>query len=251
MDLSNKVAGYSGIVTFSDIHSHAKKLKKGIRYAIKNDLFIVFLGDLVDGHDQPLETVLTAKKLLDEDRAVLVIGNHDDKFARYAKGNPVQLKAAQKQTLADVPEDKQQLFLDTMLELRNHPNSAFTHRLGNWTFVHGSAHRTMWDDRDNLTKRAQHRALYGEVNNEYDEDGFPIRLYKWIDEIPDGQNVVVGHDRKPMGSKLKKKGPLTHQGELGGKAMFTDMGCGKGGKLCLAVFGVDGDNVELKGHETV
>ena len=251
MDLSNKVAGYSGIVTFSDIHAHAKKLKKGIRYAIKNDLFIVFLGDLVDGHDAPLETVLTVKKLLDEDRAVLVIGNHDDKFARYAMGNPVQLKSAQQKTLADVPEDKRQLFLDTMLELRNHANTSFTHRIGDWTFVHGSAHRTLWDDRDNLTKKAQHRALYGEVNNEYDDDGFPIRLYNWIDEIPQGQHVVVGHDRKPMGNKLKKKGPLTHGGAQGGKATFTDMGCGKGGKLCLCVFSVDGDKVEMKKHEAI
>ena len=138
-----------------------------------------------------------------------------------------------------------------MLELRNHANTSFTHRIGDWTFVHGSAHRTLWDDRDNLTKKAQHRALYGEVNNEYDDDGFPIRLYNWIDEIPQGQHVVVGHDRKPMGNKLKKKGPLTHGGAQGGKATFTDMGCGKGGKLCLCVFSVDGDKVEMKKHEAI
>jgi len=253
MDLAPKLASgqYRGVVTFSDIHAHAKKLKKGIRYAIKNDLFMVFLGDLVDGHDQPLETVSVVKKLLDEDRAVMVIGNHDDKFHRYAKGNPVELKGANKKTLEDVPEEHRDMFLQMMTDVVTHKNAAYTHRIGNWTFVHGSAHRTLWDDRDNLQKKAKHRALYGQVNGERDADDFPVRLYNWVDEIPGGQNVVVGHDRKPMGTHLKKTGPHTHEGELGGKAVFTDMGCGKGGKLCLAVFSVDGDNVELTGHEAI
>ena len=59
MNLKNIIpaGNYSGIATFSDVHAHAKKLKKGIKYALKNNLFIVFLGDLVDGHNKPLETV--------------------------------------------------------------------------------------------------------------------------------------------------------------------------------------------------
>jgi len=253
MDLQPKLASgnYKGLVTFSDIHAHAKKLKKGIRYAIKNDLFMVFLGDLVDGHDQPLETVSVVKTLLDEDRAVLVVGNHDDKFRRYAIGNPVELKKAQKQTIKDVPEEHRDMFLQLMIDVTTHRNAAYTHRIGNWTFVHGSAHRTLWDDRDNISKKAMHRALYGQVNGERDENDFPVRLYNWVDDIPAEQNVVVGHDRAPMGNKLKKTGPHTQEGEQGGKAVFTDMGCGKGGKLCLAIFSVDGDNVEMTGHEAI
>ena len=255
MDLAPIIAAgnYRGVVAFSDIHAHAKKLKKGIRFAMKNNLFIVFLGDLVDSHDKPLETVTVVKKLLDENRAVFVIGNHDDKFYRYAKGNPVSLKSAQKKTLEDVPKKYRPLFLETMTDIVTHPNSAYSHRIGNWTFVHGSAHRTLWDDRDTLTKRAQHRALYGEVNGERDENDFPVRLYNWVDEIPSGQNVVVGHDRNPMGQKLKKNGPYTHTGVQGGTATFTDMGCGKGkgGKLCLTVFSVEGDDVEMTGHEAI
>lgn len=256
MDLQNIVSSghYRGLVTFSDIHAHADKLREGIRYALKNDLFIVFLGDLVDGHDKPLETVLTVKKILDENRGVMVIGNHDDKFYRYAIGNPVTLKKANKKTLEDVPEEKRDLFLDTIKALVEHSNSAYSHHLGNWTFVHGSAHRTLWDDRVNITKKAKHRALYGETTGEEDEDGFPVRIYNWIDEIPSGQNVVVGHDRKPLGGQnLKKHGPYTHEGDQGGKAVFTDMGCGKGkdGKLCLALFDFDGENIEMVGHEAI
>jgi calcineurin-like phosphoesterase family protein len=257
MDLAPKIDSgqYAGVVTFSDIHAHAKKLKKGIRYAIKNNLFIVFLGDLVDGHDKPLETVSVVKKLLDEDRAVLVIGNHDDKFRRYAIGNPVQLKKAQKQTIEDVPEKHRDEFLQMMVDVTTHKNAALTHRIHDVVFVHGSAHRTLWDDEanlDNLPKKAQHRALYGEVNGERDENDFPVRLYNWVDEIPDGKHVVVGHDRKPMGNKLKKTGPHTQPGLQGGKATFTDMGCGKGGKLCLAVFEPnESGHMEMTKHEAI
>lgn len=268
MDLQSKLTSgnYQGLVTFSDIHAHAEKLKVGIRYAIKNDLFIVFLGDLIDGHDKPLETVLIVKQLLDEDRAVFVIGNHDDKFYRYAKGNAVQLKKHNLKTLEDVPEDRRPLFLQTITDIVTHRNAAYTHRISNWTFVHGSAHKTLWNDRDNLEKKAKHRALYGQSTGESEPLGwrkllpkairdtdkdFPVREYNWVDEIPDGQNVVVGHDRNPLGNKLKKTGPHTQPGELGGSAVFTDMGCGKGGQLCLVVFSVDGDNVEMTGHEAI
>ncbi len=268
MDLQSKLASgnYQGLVTFSDIHADADKLKVGIRYAIQNDLFMVFLGDLIDGHDKPLETVLTVKQLLDEDRAVFVIGNHDDKFYRYAKGNKVILKTAQQQTLADIPADKRDLFLQTITDVVTHRNAALTHRIHNWTFIHGAAHKTVWDDRDTLGKRGKHRALYGQSSGKMEPLGwrkiipdvirdttkdFPVREYDWIDDIPSDQNVVVGHDRKPLGNKLKKTGPHTQKGEQGGSAVFTDMGCGKGGKLCLAIFSVDGDKVEMKGHEAI
>ncbi len=254
MDLAPKIASgnYRGVVTFSDIHAHAKKLKKGIRYAVKNNYFMVFLGDLVDGHDKPLETVSVVKKLLDEDRAVLVVGNHDDKFRRYAIGNPVHLKRAQKQTIEDVPEKNREQFLQMMIDVTTHRNAGLTHRYGDVVFVHGSAHSTLWDDPDNPPKKAQHRALYGQVDGSYDDDGFPVRLYNWVDDVPDGKHVVVGHDRKPMGTKLKKTGPLTHQGSQGGKATFTDMGCGKGGQLCLAAFEPSEDGkIEMVGYEAV
>jgi len=252
MDLKSITAPYKGLVTFSDIHAHASKLKKGIRYAIKNDLFIVFLGDLVDGHDKPLETVLAVKAILDANRGVLVIGNHDDKFYRFAKGNKVLLKGANKQTIADVKKDARPLFFQTIIDLIDHPNSGYAHRLGNWRFIHGAAHEDVWTDSDNLSKKAKHRALYGEVNGEKDENDFPVRLYNWVDSIPDQHGVVVGHDRNPYGQgPLKKNGPLDQTGAQGGRAVFTDMGCGKGGKLCLAVFKFNGDELDLTGHEAI
>jgi protein phosphatase len=254
MNLKNIIpaGNYSGIATFSDVHAHAKKLKKGIKYALKNNLFIVFLGDLVDGHDKPLETVLAVKQILDAGTGVLVIGNHDDKFYRYAKGNPVILKKQNKQTLADLPKGKEQLFLQTMIDLHTHKNSDFHFEYENWVFIHGACHEEVWQRPEKLSTKAKHRALYGEVNGEEDETGFPVRLYNWVDQIPAGQGVVVGHDRKPYGGKkLVDTGPLDHTNDQGGRAIFSDTGCGKGGKLTLTVFEFEGDGLEQVGYETL
>jgi len=254
MNLKNLIAGnsYSGLATFSDVHAHAKKLKKGIKYALKNNLFIVFLGDLVDGHDKPLETVLAVKQILDAGTGVLVIGNHDDKFYRYAIGNPVILKGANKQTLADIPKGQEKLFLQTMIDLNNHTNSDYHFEYDNWVFIHGGCHEEVWDRPEKLSTKARHRALYGETNGEKDEDDFPVRLYNWVDQIPSGQGVVVGHDRKPYGGKkLADTGPFDHTNDQGGRVIFSDTGCGKGGKLTLTVFSFEGDGIEQTGYETL
>jgi len=246
--------GYKGVVTFSDVHAHADKLKDGIRYAIKNDLFIVFLGDLVDGHDKPLETVIAVKAVLDEGRGVLVIGNHDDKFYRHAIGNKVELKKAQLKTLTDVPQGKEQLFLSTIIDLINHRNSAHLYRYKNWVFTHGATHAEVWDQPAELSRKAKHRALYGEVTGEREADGMPVRIYNWVDEIPGDHTVVVGHDRKPYGGEsLSKRGPFTQTNQTGGRAIFTDTGCGKSddGTLTLTVLLKDGESLTLHGHEAI
>ena len=253
MNLKNIIAsGYSGLATFSDVHAHAKKLKKGIRYALDNNLFIVFLGDLVDGHDAPLETVLAVKAILDAGTGVLVIGNHDDKFYRYAIGNPVILKKQNKQTLADIPKGAEKLFLQTIIDVVTHKNASHHFEYDNWVFVHGSCHEEIWTSPDELSKKAKHRALYGEVTGEEDEEGMPVRLYNWIDEIPSGRGVVVGHDRKPYGGKkLADTGPFDHTNPQGGRVIFSDTGCGKGGHLTLTVFKFEGDGIEQVGYETL
>lgn len=254
MKLKNMISpgNYSGIATFSDVHGHANKLKKGIRYALKNNLFSVFLGDLIDGHNKPLETVLAVKAILDEGTGVLVIGNHDDKFYRYAKGNPVILKTQNKQTLKDVGTKNAALFLQTMIDLNEHTNSDYHFEYDNWVFVHGGCHEEVWEQPETLSTKARHRALYGEVNGEVDENDFPVRLYNWVDKIPAGKNVVVGHDRKPYaGEKLADTGPLDHTNDQGGRVIFSDCGCGKGGQLTLTVFKFEGDGLEQVGYETL
>ena len=256
MDLKAVIKGrYRGIATFSDVHAHAEKLKAGIAYAVQNDLFMVFLGDLVDGHDQPLETVVAVRAILDENRGVMVVGNHDDKFYRHALGNPVQFKKAQKKTLADVPKGQHDLFFDTIVSIVEHRNSGNLWRYDNWVFTHGACHAEVWGSPPALSKEAKHRALYGEVTGGQEEDGMPVRIYNWVEDIPADHNVVVGHDRKPYGGEaLAKRGPYAQTNQAGGRVFFTDTGCGKSddGTLTLTVLLINTEGrLELVGHESI
>ncbi len=261
MDLKKLVGNrYRGIVTFSDIHAHADKLRAGIKYGLDNDLFLLFLGDLVDGHDKPLETVLAVRAVLDEDRGAFVIGNHDDKFRRYAKGAKVSLTSVHHKTLADVGEKNHGLFFDSIVSIVEHRNAAHHWRYDNWVFTHGACAREFWDaDHSTHSKEIQrkivHKAMYGEVDgNSVDDDGYPVRKYGWVDHVPKNHNVVVGHDRKPFANtSLPADGPYHHNNEQGGRVIFTDTGCGKSddGYLTLTVFAIRNDTLELVGHEAV
>lgn len=259
MDLKSKVGNnYRGIVTFSDVHADIDRLRKGVAYALQNDLFMLFLGDLVDGHDHPLDTVVAVKAILDEDRGVFTIGNHDDKFRRYARGAKVQFKGEPLRTLQLLGERDLPLFLQTMVDIVEHRNASHHWRWDQWVFTHGACARQFWDadhsTHDKETKRKiAHKAMYGEVDgNSMDDDGFPIRKYDWVDHIPAGHNVVVGHDRKPYAKGLlQHNGPYHHHNEVGGRAIFTDTGCGKGGHLTLTVFEVRDGSLEMVGHEAL
>jgi hypothetical protein len=59
-------------------------------------------------------------------------------------------------------------------------------------------------------------------------------LYNWVDEIPMGRTVMVGHDRMPV-FNVPITEPMVKTNSNGGKAIFIDTGCGKGGFLTGAV----------------
>jgi hypothetical protein len=67
-------------------------------------------------------------------------------------------------------------------------------------------------------------ALYGEVDGALYPDGKPVRHYNWVDALPNGITAIVGHDKRG-------NTPFVHTGARGGRAIFLDTGCGKGGAL--------------------
>jgi hypothetical protein len=75
-------------------------------------------------------------------------------------------------------------------------------------------------------------AYFGEVDSESPtrEDGYPNRIYTWIDSIPANHTVVVGHDPR------KTDHPMMVTNGVRGRAIFLDTGSSKGGKLsCMTV----------------
>lgn len=52
---------------------------------------LIFVGDIVDRGDYSVETYYFIKNMVENNLASLVLGNHDDKLMRWAKGNKVKL----------------------------------------------------------------------------------------------------------------------------------------------------------------
>jgi len=226
---------FKGMLVFGDIHSDYTSFLKAYTFAKKNNFFFMSLGDLVDRGENPYDVVIHMHFLVKNGHGGFTIGNHDDKFYRFHKGKNVSFSRDGKQTFDYVGVNRHALFLehytdmiDTLLF------SSLYHKFDDIILVHAASHPSMWDDKIKFDKSANSRALVGETNGEKHENGLPIRLYNWIDEIPMGKTVIVGHDRSPI-HNVNITAPLIKNNANGGKAVFIDTGCGKGGFLTGAI----------------
>jgi len=230
---------FDGMLAFGDVHGDYESFKRAHDYAKGENFFFLSLGDLVDRGHKPYETVMAMADIVAEGRGGFIVGNHDDKFYRYAKGAKVGFSRDSKQTLVDVGPEREAEFLKaytTMID--STAFSKFYHTFDNITFVHAASHPAIWETDPKIGKTEKSRFIVGETVNEIDEDGYPVRLYNWIEEIPAGKTVVVGHDRKPI-RNVAITSPMTVPNKNGGKAIFLDTGCGKGGFLSGAVVMAD------------
>jgi hypothetical protein len=232
MNLANYVSGkFDGMLIVGDIHSDYISFKRAHDYAKSENFFFMSLGDLVDRDQFPFETVEAMHKIMYAGAGGFTIGNHDDKYRRFYKGAKVQISADAHRTLKLVGEERKDEFLKMYSEIvEDQILSAMFHKFGDITIVHAASHPCMWETVERFGDTARSRALYGETNGETHSDGYPVRLYNWIDEIPMGKIVVVGHDRMPI-HNVPIESPLTKTNANGGKAIFLDTGCGKGGFL--------------------
>lgn len=230
---------FNGMLVFGDVHADYVSYMKAFNYAEANKLFFMSIGDLVDRGHYPFETVSHMHENIKAGLSGFTIGNHDDKFRRLFLGNKVSLSTDAKRTLEDVGTVRRDNFLKMYYDIMETPIYAgIFHKLDDITIVHAASHPAMWEDKVDIGKTARNRALVGEAKGEIDADGFPVRLYNWIDEIPMGKTVIVGHDRKPIFNVAITE-PLVRTNANGGEAIFIDTGCGKGGFLTGAVITYD------------
>lgn len=237
MDLKHIIdtTAYFGVMAVGDIHAEYDLVRAAVKYAEDRSLFVVFLGDLIDGGKYPHETVAFVKSKLDARTATAIIGNHEDKFYRYALGRDVILNKEQLNTLDDVADLAG--FLADLQGVVDHELVKHYFHFGNTVFLHGAVHHSVWNRPSMLTGKQKAMALYGEVDGTRDEIGFPVRTYTWVDAIPADHVAVVGHDRVAMGKTTIEA--VVRHGASGGKAIFTDTSAGKGvagGHLTGAIF---------------
>lgn len=214
----------SPLRVIADVHGHPDMLAR----AAGDAPALVLLGDLVDrGPDSP-GALRLALGWIGSGRARMVRSNHDDKLARALTGRKITAGKNLSATLAalDAAPDRDEL---KSRFLRAFDAAPFVIRHGGYVMAHGAVHPRRFDADGCFLAPApehegDHMALYGEVDGTLQPDGKPVRHYNWIDALPGGVTAIVGHDKRG-------DTPFVHTGARGGRAIFLDTGCGKGGAL--------------------
>src|ERR1051326_4771672 len=227
--------GYQGILYVGDIHGNLIGLQKMIDLARRLNLFLFTMGDLVDYAPGTIAVADLFAELMFQGEAGGILGNHERKMLRYvtkeriegiyaneggfqgelSHGNDVTVNQIKAKT------DRERWRWETrfigMCELLPH----FV-RMPRYYFVHGAATPKMLQADEfwfNRNTKEETYAMYGQVSG-HDKDN-PLRCYDWLDEIPPGMTVVIGHDC------LCQTEPFVKRGALGGRLVALDTGSSK------------------------
>lgn len=227
-----RARGFSGLRVVGDVHGEAAALEAAIRGANEAGLFLLQLGDLTDyGPDSP-GVLRLVFNLLDDEAGLFLLGNHDHKLRRALTGarvrSPPEATPRTLEQLHAAP-DGPELAARAVSEIGQAPA---WWRLGPMLFVHAAFHPGMLLEPPDPEAGAHRpapvtsRALFGQVTGGTAQDGYPERVLHWVDSIPLGLTVYVGHDQRSRDGR-----PWATRGRAGGDAIFMDTGSGKGGHL--------------------
>lgn len=232
-----RTRGFNGVIAVADVHGMVDSLKGAIEWAQTRNLFMIFLGDIVDYGPNPLECVDLVYDAVTRGRGVLCMGNHERKIHRWLQqSNQGEIKVRLSEGNKVTTQAIERLRFDDRYRFESKYEAlmhlSFHHVvIGKTLFAHGAAEPEMFNIKTSkLTGSFENISLFGEVDRgtKTKENGFPNRIYNWVDRIPKDHMVVVGHDI------LSTTFPHQKDGELGGRAVFMDTGSGKGGRLTTA-----------------
>lgn len=173
----------------------------------------VFVGDLVDRGPRIPEVLRLVMKMVDEESAFCVPGNHDMKLMRKLKGRDVQLTHGLADSIAQLDKEPP--------EFKEHVVKFLDDLVSHYVFDDGKlvvAHAGMKEEMQGRgSGKVRDFALYGETTGETDEYGLPVR-YNWAAEYRGKAMVVYGHT------------PVAEPEWLN-RTINIDTGCVFGGKL--------------------
>jgi protein phosphatase len=212
-----------GVLVVADVHGHPELFGPLIDLAERERRFLVSLGDLVDRGPDNAATLRQMRQLLESRRGLFIRGNHDDKLYRTLKGNPTVVDSDLAVTIEqlDAAPDGRSLkkhFSDAYRE------APFVVALGRTIMVHGAMAPAMLKARS-LPAKLRALALYGEATRDATRKK-PVRTYRWLEAVPGGMTVVIGHH------PISDQTVLVRTGASGGQLIHLDAGAGKGRGLC-------------------
>lgn len=232
--------GFRGLRVVGDVHGDARGFAAAVAGAEAAGLFLIQLGDLTDHGPDAAAVLRAAFALIEAGRGLFLLGNHDHKLRRALRGEAVRIEPAglgrTLEQIAAAP-DAGILRARAIAEIGRAPAWL---RLGRLFCVHAAFHDGMLhhpcppEAGAGRPEGLVGRAIFGQVTGRRGPDGFPIRLTGWVDHIPAGLTVLVGHDNRSRDGR-----PAVLAGARGGRAVFLDTGAGKGGALAWQDFSLE------------
>lgn len=180
---------------------------------------LIFLGDLVDRGPDSVGVLKLAFDMVEAGRAFWTPGNHDDKFHRYLKGNPVKISHGLGDTIKQLEalgEAERQALIERYLQRYRRTVDHLVFDDGKLVVAHAGMKAEM---QGRTGGRVRNFALYGETTGEIDEFGLPVRA-NWAADYHGKALVVYGHTPTP-------------EAEFIGSTINIDQGCVFGGKLSV------------------
>ncbi|MBK1666526.1 hypothetical protein CKO28_00530 [Rhodovibrio sodomensis] len=231
IDLHKLLAGRNGLRVVADVHGNLAALQPVVDDARQKNLALLCLGDLVDrGPDSP-GVLRLWRELMAEGIATYLPGNHCHKFMRWQRGNQVQMTGGLAVTVAQLEQAQDGADLARWYAETTAAQPMWV-LAGSYVFVHASFDLRMLtleppsaDEPCGVPRQLRDQALFGERTNTLDTNGYRKRGYRWIDQVPRGLTVVIGHD------VVSTEAPVTRTGQLGGRVINLDTGADRGGPL--------------------
>lgn len=221
------------LIVVPDVHGDFDRFSAAIG-AADDGTHLICLGDIVDRGDF---SPLCAELLLDQvarGSMSFVPGNHDVALLEVVAGKRIATPERER-TLAQFAEHGGNV-LDRFCDAVISAPLAITH--GPHAFVHASWSEQMkregpWsDDLRKLALRGETQIAQGRKR--------PQVSYKWVERVPMGRVVFVGHDNRGGIA------PLHSRSRSGGEVYFMDTGCGSGGPLNIAIVNVESGDVQIE-----
>ena len=241
--------GFDTLRVIGDVHGNLDGLQQAIQ--VPHSTFLLFLGDLIDYDPRGIEVVDIVYDLMMDGRAMSLQGNHEMKIANYVRrertedGFQGKLTHGNQHTadaLAAMNPQRRQEWEDKFLDLVS--KSPDWVEIGRHMFTHGAVHPEMWGNQEMRGPKKKGKskvsayAMFGQTSGKF-VDGYPERLYTWVDDLPHQHSAVVGHDIR------SREAPMAVHGKGGGNALFLDTGSSKEGFLSWADYRITDDGLEL------
>jgi protein phosphatase len=154
---------------------------------------VVLVGDIMDRGNYPVATFCLVRDMFEAGNLLSVIGNHDDKILRWAKGNGVKLNNGADKTVNDfesISFSKEEI-------IKFFEGLPYYLLLDNNKLIIAHA---AWQERNIYTdpfdnKKLRSSCLYGPVTGERDHYNLPVRI-NWAGKRilkEDSPIIVYGH----------------------------------------------------------